>query len=580
MGYRYIVLVERDAWSDQEPITCEKAAILRSIGMRHCLTIGRAALFVSQETPVIQLSDESAVIGHLFSNDGSPVQKPQQVPALPGHQRLDHDLLEQFWGEYILIQASGEQDGGLQVLRDPSGAVPCVYALADGGGFFTSDISIATRLGVYHRQIDWDFIAHALAHPHLKARRTALAGITELLPGWSLALRDAHVTTQQQWCPWSFASVEHRHRDSHDAAAEVRSAVASVTKAWADLDRSILLELSGGLDSSIIAACLRESNADVTCATLVTPVPGTDERHYAASMAGHLKAPLVTEALDIELVLFDLAPPPSAVTPRLAMLQYAVDQAMAHAAATHGVSSIFSGGGGDTVFGYMSNAAPAADAFREHGIRFGLAAIRDLSELHQCTVWKAGRLTLRKLWRGARRTAPDHSFLIPSRCSSLADQHPWSLAPVGAYPGDRERIMSLAATQIFRDGAPRGIDYWLRLPLLSQPVMEACLKVPTWMCISGGENRAVARAAFADVLPSEILYRRSKGSFTHYCGAVYQRQKHRMRDFLVSGELQARGFLDVDALNAFFARNLGPRDASFMRIFDLCMIENWIRHQS
>jgi asparagine synthase (glutamine-hydrolysing) len=117
------------------------------------------------------------------------------------------------------------------------------------------------------------------------------------------------------------------------------------------------------------------------------------------------------------------------------------------------------------------------------------------------------------------------------------------------------------------------------MPLLSQPVMEACLAAPSWMWISGGRNRAVARDAFSDLLPRDVLSRRSKGTFMSYLGAVYQKNKERMCDFLLTGHLQAHGLLDADAVRSRIESPLPPRDESFTRIFELCMAENWVRHQ-
>jgi len=154
------------------------------------------------------------------------------------------------------------------------------------------------------------------------------------------------------------------------------------------------------------------------------------------------------------------------------------------------------------------------------------------------------------------------------------------LPPTHAYAGDIERITDLAGTQIFRDITLRGTRRWMRLPLLSQPVVEACLRTPAWMWIAGGRNRSVARAAFADQLPAPILDRRSKGSFAAYSGAVYRRSKQGMRTFLLDGQLRERGLLDVPALEAYFDAELAARDTSFMRIFALCMVENWVRNRT
>ena len=350
---------------------------------------------------------------------------------------------------------------------------------------------------------------------------------------------------------------------------------------WAETDKSLLLELSGGLDSSIIAACLQNAHTRVTCCNLVTPVPGADERTYATLMAAALRTELHVETLGFEGPHFDFPPPPHAVAPSTWFLQHASNELKEAIGRRLDISSFFSGGGGDTIFCYTRTAAPAADAFREHGVIAGIRAVTDLAELHQCTVWKAGRLALRKLFAPPRppRTA-NRSFLSTTPDLDLPEPHPWFATPDGALPGDRERIFDLAGTQVFRDELARRAKWQLRMPLLSQPVVETCLKVPSWMWISEGRNRAVARDAFADVLPAEILYRRSKGTFMNYSGTVYRRNKSQLREYLLTGRLEGQGLLDTDSLQRFFDRDLAPRDDGFMRIFDLCAVENWVRHQT
>src|SRR3546814_21126704 len=52
-----------------------------------------------------------------------------------------------------------------------------------------------------------------------------------------------------------------------------------------------------------------------------------------------------------------------------------------------------------------------------------------------------------------------------------------------------------------------------------------------------------------------------------------------MLRFLETGHLNARQLLDMPVLRRAIASNTPPKDTSFFRIFDLCMIENWVRHQ-
>jgi asparagine synthase (glutamine-hydrolysing) len=578
MGYHYIALLGTGPAQATPLLSDARAALLGARGMRAVPMAGPAVIFVAAETPA-QAVPGGVVIGHIFTHDGKPA-KLTDLPAQTSARQLAEHLLTHCWGEYLLIQAACGAVPELEILREPSGGVPCIYSFEQGAGFVTSDTSLAVELGLHDRRIDWGFIAQALAYPHVNTRRTGLAGVSELLPGCSLVLRGPTASVREDWLPWTFVSRGHRQVDPDEAAADVRKAVITVSEAWARTDKEILVELSGGLDSSIVAVSLQGIEAQVACSTLVTPVPGADERRYAGQVADALGVALHVEHLGFENARFDFPLPVQTPKPRMSALQYVAHEAMTSAARRHGAAGFFSGGGGDTVFCYAAGAAPAADAFRERGLAGGLAAIRDLSTLHGCTCWKAGRLAIGKLRRGARIPfRANTSLLAPSLVIPELDRHPWFDAPDGLLPGDQERIAELAGTQVFRDSAPRGSTHWLRFPLLSQPVVEACLKAPSWMWINGGRNRALARQAFADRLPYEVLQRRSKGTFMSYLGAIYQRRKSLMREFLLDGHLHARGLLDTEALERFFHATLPPRDTSFMRILDLCMIENWVRRQ-
>lgn len=576
--YPYIALLRgRHACATSDGIHIDHA--LREVGLQRKLVLGHIELYASDDTPVLGLSPDSALIGHVFSRDGhSPIGSAELANASSRGELAKH-VINELWGEYLLLHVPSGDPSATTVMRDPSGGVDCVYSLR--GGFITSDISIATHARLYTKEIDWDFIRNNLIYPYLKTGRTGLVGLSELLPGCRLDMRGDGTTIEEVWTPWDFVAPERRHRDRREAQADVRSAVASTVNRWAETDKSLLLELSGGLDSSIVAACLQDAHARVACCNLVTPVPGADERHYAILMADVLRTELHIKTLGFENANFDFPPPPRAVAPCTWFLQQASNELKEPIGRRLGVNSFFSGGGGDTVFCYTRTAAPAADAFRERGMTAGITAIADLAELHQCTVWKAGRLAVRKLLAPPRppRKA-DRSFLAATPAQNMLVPHPWFAAPDGSLPGDRERIFDLAGTQVFRDGLARGTKWHLRMPLLSQPVVEACLKVPSWMWIAEGRNRAVARDAFADVLPPDILHRRSKGTFMNYSGAVYRQNKSRLREYLLAGQLEGQGLLDTDSLRQFFDRDLAIRDDRFMRIFDLCAVENWVRHQA
>jgi len=577
MNHRYIILLG-GKWNRNADYTLQLDRLLHVEGMVCKLESASLRVFASADVPILAIPGHGLLIGRVFTKDGQPIQQRLDVDGST-HELTSH-LLQSTWGDYLAILVN-DDNAVITLLRDPSGAVPCVYSLADGEGFITSDISLAVDLGLYRREVDWPFIAHGLNFPYLKTTRTALKHVNELLPGSILACRARDVSVVSAWSPWRFVEPGIRHEDPHAAAQDVQAAVSGVVKALSALAGELVVELSGGLDSSVVAACLRETSARAIFCTLVMPVAGTDERPYAQLMTDSLGRKLFPVEVGFENVRFEFNVPPSSVLPATGILQHAINEVWEAAGNRYGVNSFFSGAGGDSIFCYLKTAAPAADAFIERGMQAGIAAIQDLTSLHRCTVWKAGRLVFRKLRRRSSiGWKTDTTLLNPHCLAATPEHHPWLDAPTDALPGDHEKIHDLIGTQLFRDAGSHGANRFMYFPLLSQPVMEACLKVPTWMWIRNGQNRVIAREAFADLLPRGILDRRSKGSYTGYMAAVYARNKLAMRQFLEEGQLCAHDLIDGPSLTDFFARKLAPRDISFLRIFDLCAVENWVRQQS
>ena len=577
--YRFLALLEDGSMGADRRAQLE-AGLLRA-GLSRAHACGPLRLHTAPGTPVIEVAGLGFVVGHLFARGSDRIER---IASLPGHvcgATLHRHLLDACWGEYLLLQPECGAEPALRAMRDPSGGVACFHAVTPQAYVLTSDVSLFGRLDLLRARIDWRSIAHRLTYPCIQTSRTGLCDVRELLPGCTLRLDRSRAVVGQAWSPWDFVRPGQRHDDPAEAAAAVRDAVASVVEAWAEADRSLLLELSGGLDSSIVAASLRHARARVSCCTLVTPVPGADERLYARPVAERLGVPLQVETLRFDQARFSFELPCATPMPSLGGLQYVAAQVMTARGQAAGAASNFSGGGGDTVFCYLTSAAPAADSLRERGAAAAVASARDLATLHDCTFWRAGRLAIGKRWFGRRNAycEPTRALLAPAWTIDRPDPHPWSEAPRDALPGDRERIAGLSGTQLFRDGAPRGTGRWMRMPLLSQPVVEACLRVPTWMWIAGGRNRAIARSAFEDALPPEVLHRRSKGTFMSYSGAYYERNKPAMLEFLRSGLLRQQGLIDIDALGRLVASDRPPRDRAFMRVLELCTAENWLRQQ-
>jgi asparagine synthase (glutamine-hydrolysing) len=114
-------------------------------------------------------------------------------------------------------------------------------------------------------------------------------------------------------------------------------------------------------------------------------------------------------------------------------------------------------------------------------------------------------------------------------------------------------------------------------PLVSQPVVEACLRVPSWLWIAPGRNRAVVRHAFAAHLPQSVTERRSKGSPASFVATIFEQNRTQIRAMLLEGELARLGIIDKDAVAGAFGDAGPPRDFRFALLMGLVDAEAWAR---
>jgi asparagine synthase (glutamine-hydrolysing) len=519
------------------------------------------------------------VLGPLFHRGagGGPVRAGEPCLSAALVRSAGDSLLREAWGGYLAFIVDQARPA-VHVLRDPSGFLPCYWCETEDLTAFFSDPAVAVGLLLITPRIDTAFVAHHLAYPDLRTTRTGLVGVSDLLAGTRLTLDARGMDVACRWTPWSFTA-QSRAADRTSAVGQLREEIERCVAAWASTAPSILLELSGGLDSSIVAVSLARTASALACVTLATPDPAADERRYALAVTQAIGASLQAAVLSLDKAEPRRPPRPLLARPGHGVLQQVVDAAFIDAAADRPLDAYMSGGGGDNVFCYLASAAPAADAWRSAGPGpLFLRAVGDLAALHGCTVWRAARLALRKAWRPAHLTwRRDEQFLAPGAAPANPWPHPWLEAPPGAWPGSIEHVAALMRIQSLSDGKERLSRAPVRYPLLSQPVVEFCLTLPSWMWITGGRDRALARDAFADRLPAEVLHRRSKGDFVPFCGAIYARHRAALKGHLIGGWLDSQGLLDARAIERHLDAPGPPRGEGFYRLLTLAAVEAWAR---
>lgn len=519
--------------------------------------------------------DDGYVIGTLFPRFGPA--RALEVAQLDGGGADSADaaetrLLGRYWGSYL---AFSRTKSGHRLLRDPSGALPCYYAETTFGLVLASDMDLLLAAGGLVPEVGWLALVRHLYLRGLPSPETCLRGVEELLPGFSLDVLGGTVDQRMLWSPWTHAQAEQTAEPPD--AVRLRRAVKTSVAAQTDRGGRLLVSVSGGLDSSIVAACLVQAGRDVHCVTMFTGDPAGDERVYARELCRHLNLPLIERAYRVEDVDIDAAMSPHLPRPIGRTLAQAYERAHLEVAADIGADMFVTGNGGDNVFGFSQSAAAVTDFHLRHGLAFGL--LRTLRDV--CRQTESSPLTvLRAAFRLRRRgyvwlNGP--MFLDPATLVALAPQilhQPWLNAPAGIGPGKAAHVAGLLRVQqLLEPGRSRFAP--VIAPLISQPVMEVCLAIPSWRWREGGRDRAVARAAFSDDLPAAIVGRRSKSGPDGFSAIILRQHRAAIRERLLDGAMARNGVVDRKSIEARFA---DPRPFSGEeqgRLLDLVDTEAW-----
>lgn len=532
---------------------------------------------------------QGVILGRLFLR-AQPGDAPAGAIALDAAASEEilrsggHTLIERCWGRYVALLDLGAQ--GARVLRDPGGALPCHLLRHEGVDIVFSWLEdvLTAFPRVPRPRVDWDALTAHLAFGELVGRKTALQRITQILPGEAVTLGSTETRGALLWNPAEQARGP-TDVDPEEAGRSLRHTVRACVQAWASCHDSVLLRLSGGVDSSIVLSCLAngQTRTRITCVNYHSPGANSDEREYARVAARRARRDLIERSRDPDIRLenlLDVARTPTP-PPYVGRLSSHIDAELAGAV---GATALFTGGGGDQLFFELHEWWPAADHLRLRGWDRGLArAVLDASRLGRVSAWRALRLAIadRLRTRTPQLDICSHWTLVTELVRAQARRggnfgHPCMDAASELPIGKLMQVQQLLYPGGYydpggRDKSPEHIN-----PLLSQPIVEQCLALPTYVLALGGVGRGLVRRAFAADLAPQTVNRRSKGGLGEHLRLVLLRNLDLVRELLLDGELVGKGLLDRSALEAALSGSM-KATARTGEIHRYVAIEAWLR---
>lgn len=485
-------------------------------------------------------------------------------------------VIAQAWGSYVAFVAD---QNGMFALGDPSGAVPLFIARSH-------DLQVAsTRLTPAFLKaagltwnIDIDAVAKLLASPAAPAFLSGLSGVEIVTPGHLVSLRNA-TDSRPIWVPREIA--RRRKVLTPDVLASVLD---DVLEALAS-NRRIGVELSGGLDSSIVFSSLASLGFRPKPFNFATSGRGGDEAHFATDVADRWDTSLYrcssADALPCYSAFDALA---QGVQPVVHGLDSVFARARQDLIDREQIDIIMTGQGGDSLFFNIPTRLVAADRCREMGIRslFQPNTIDDARRV-KGSVWSVLAATLGKRTKDDRG---DHDWLTPhllgpAAAPALRDPlpvHPWLLECADLPPAKALHLMVLAHCQVFHGDRLFAPTATMVHPLLTQPLLEIALACSTYVLQSGSRDRGLARETFKARLPLSVLSRRNKGEASdHYARAILCNRDW-LLDRLLHGRLVEAGLLNPRAIEAAMSIDAIRLGTDYRAFLQYASMESWMRN--
>ncbi len=413
--------------------------------------------------------------------------------------------------------------------RDRAGEKPLFYAHADGRLVFASELKALLQDPARRRSVDPAAFDAYLAYGYVPGDGCIIEGVRKLPPGHSLALAiDTGVlTVRPYWTLPQPACVGQPSLD--DLGDELDALLRESVRRQLAADVPVGILLSGGVDSSLVAACAaREQSSPVRTFTVRFPDGGAlDEGPFARLVADHFgtdHTELIAEPASVELLpllarQFDEPIADSSMVPTY-LVTKRIREVATVALGGDGADELFGGYPHYSWLTYRSRAEAVIPRLVRHGI--GSAAGRipagTRGRNHLIGLGDPGRgiaqvnLYFDEAWR--RRLSP----VLRERRHSCTPEE--MRAAMGA---DRPTLLQQATATDFLTTLPDGYlvktdrasmlnSLELRAPWLDHRIIEfAFARVPDSAKVRGRERKILPRVLAARHLPPTLDLRRKQG---------------------------------------------------------------------
>jgi len=503
-------------------------------------------------------------------------------------------LINHYWGDYVAIFTDPKLRATF-IIKDPTGNLPCFVTQWRGTLVAFSCLTDLIDSRLFSFSANWSYVVSIVGSGGYDALLKPLNEVSEIHRGECLTIsRDLHQTRAMYWNPNNFADSSNAIDNVDEAASTLRAAVRTATYSLVTGHSRTLIRLSGGLDSSIVAGCLRSAPTSPKNISYTYYVPDarSDERRWARLAADfshteHLELEMDPGKVDLR-ALRQVRP---SVTPVWAYAYLVRDHMERRLLNSHPHSIVFSGDGGDSGFGGECIAFAVDDFLRLRGASRGIVKLAAQVALRtDMLAWTVLAGATRRYFLGSSMYDYREKLLLGASLvsknirgtglHSSGFPHPWFEECTHVPWHVINRLGNLIATpELYNPLLPQSAYApYSAAPLYAQPVLEASLRIPVYMHFFDGMERSLARKAFQNDVPSAIIRRQWKDRAPGAFEELVQNNRSYLSEVLLDGALCREGVLDRPAVENALSGKLSAQQFFETELITYLHLENWLQH--
>jgi len=229
----------------------------------------------------IELRAELQRVGHRFRT------RSDTEVIVHAYEEYGERFVEHLNGQFAIALWDTRRER-LVLVRDRLGIRPLFYANSNGRLLFASEIKALLAVLPEKAALDVHALAQIFTFWAAVGSRTIFQNINSLPPGHLLIVENGTERLQRYW-DWTFPAAQGWANLSLEAATEaLRALLSDAVRLQLRADVPVGAYLSGGLDSSGIAALARQTEVDLQTFSIAFDDAEFDEGHFQRQMAEHL----------------------------------------------------------------------------------------------------------------------------------------------------------------------------------------------------------------------------------------------------------------------------------------------------